>query len=134
MQRSVGWRRVYRSCGIALFSALPTWKESDSRAVQEECRKFSKLPSRQVHEGQLDKNTDSNWHNVIKTVALPALGKTCPLMKSARPRAFDRFNGVSLLADITTELLTDPDKGAVDVAGSRTHASCSRQCNKRDNQ
>jgi len=55
-------------------------------------------------------------------------------MKSARPKAFDRFDRISLLADVATELLADPDKRAIDVAGSLSHASRSRQCNKRDNQ
>jgi len=46
----------------------------------------------------------------------------------------DRFNCISLLADVATELLTHPDKSTVDVARSRTHASGSCQCYKRDNQ
>src|SRR5262245_61433906 len=40
----------------------------------------------------------------------------------------------ALLTDIAPEFLTDPDESAVDVAGSLSHASCGRQCNKRDNQ
>src|SRR5215475_16157997 len=44
----------------------------------------------------------------------------------------DRFNGISLLADVATELLTHPDKSTVDVARSRTHAGGSCQCYKRD--
>src|SRR5262245_21374490 len=46
----------------------------------------------------------------------------------------DRFNGIFLLANVAAELLTDPNEGAIDVAGSLTHASCGRQCDKRDNQ
>jgi len=55
-------------------------------------------------------------------------------MKSARPKAFDQFDPISLLADVATKLLTHPDERAVDVAGSLSHPSRSRQCNKRDNQ
>ena len=55
-------------------------------------------------------------------------------MKSARPKAFDRFHRISLLADVATEFLADPDEGAVDAAGSLSHTGRSCQCNKRDNQ
>ena len=43
-------------------------------------------------------------------------------------------NGISPLANVAAELLTDPDESAIDVAGSLTHASCGGQCDKRDNQ
>jgi len=33
---------------------------------------------------------------------------------------------LSLLADVPTELLADPDESAVDVAGSLSHAGCGR--------
>ena len=45
-----------------------------------------------------------------------------------------RFNCISLLADVATELLTHPDESAINVAGSRTHARGSCQCYKGDNQ
>jgi hypothetical protein len=38
----------------------------------------------------------------------------------------DRFDDISLLADVPTELLADPDESAVDVAGSLSHAGCGR--------
>src|SRR5215831_20366752 len=51
-------------------------------------------------------------------------------MKSVAQRRSISFS----LADVATKLLAHPDESTVDVAGSLSHPSRSRQCNKRDNQ
>src|SRR5262245_26944703 len=51
-------------------------------------------------------------------------------MKSVAQRRSIGFS----LADVATKLLAHPDESTVDVAGSLSHPSRSRQCNKRDNQ
>jgi hypothetical protein len=66
------------------------------------------------------------FRNTVETVA------QCKL--KAEALVADRFDDISLLADVPTELLADPDESAVDVAGSLSHAGCGRQCNKRNNQ
>src|SRR5262249_46572862 len=63
----------------------------------------------------------------------PGINKPAQKLKTETETA-NRFDRISPLADVPTELLTDPNEGAVDVAGSLTHASCGRQCNKRDDQ